>query len=215
MRKLMWFTLGFGAACIFGAYFYVPWLLCVAVVAFVLSIGCLIGMRWLRCLRIGVALLLGAAIGLGWFTAFDRLYLASARNADGQSMTASIPVGDFSFETGSGSGFDGTVILGKRTYRVRAYLDTVEVLSPGDSVSGTFSFRMTKGDTDQNSYPGKGIYLLAYQDGDCQMESGEPSFFDYPAIWRLKLKQITRKKKKEEPPGEAGGSAYAGIALVY
>ena len=203
MRKLMWFTLGFGAACIFGAYFYVHWLLHVAIVSLVLAFACLVGMRWLRGLRIGVALLLGVAMGLGWFSGYDRIHLSSARNADAQSLNVVIHVSDYSYETGYGCGFDGTVGLGDRTYRVRAYLDTFETLSPGDSVTGTFFLRMTKDDIEPNQYPGKGIYLLAYQDDDVLIEEGEATYADYPAVWRQKLKQIITQAFPSDTAGFA------------
>ena len=205
MRKLMWFTLGFGAACTVGAYFYVSWLLWVAGGALLLAAMLWVATRWWRGFRIGVAILLGMAIGFGWFVCYNSAYLAPARYADGEKQSVTIQVDDYSYRTGYGCAFDGTVELLGRSYRVRAYLNTYETLSPGDFVAGTFYLCMSKSDTEPNQYPGKGIYLLVYQDSDILIETGESSVLDYPAVWRQKLKEIIN----EVFPADTAGFARA------
>jgi len=207
MRKLMWFTLGFGAACAFGAYFYVPWLLNGAVVFLVLAISLLIGMRFYRPLRIGAAIFLGAAVGLGWFSFYDGVYLHNARAIDGMTQTATIIATDYSYDTNYGCAFDGVLTLDGKTYSVRAYLNTKEELSPGDSVYGEFNYRLTtNGGAEEPTYhQGKGIFLIAYQEGETVAftDADHVSWRHYPAFWRQKLISIIENTLPEDATGFA------------
>ncbi len=206
MRKLMWFTMGFGAACAIGAYCYVPWLWCIAVAALVLTGLLIVGMRWFKPLRIGVAVLLGFSIGLGWFVGYDRIHISAARNADGEKLAVTIIARDFSYETNYGCAFVGEVTIDGTTYSVRTYLHTKDKLSPGDRVEGTFKFRLTAvGGLDEPTYhQGKGIFLLAYPDGDCVVtKGGGTQLTDYPAIWRNKLIGIIENAFPEDVSGFA------------
>ncbi len=193
MRKLMWFSIGFAIACAVGAYFYVPWLLFAAIGAALLAGLMFVAMRFAKVLRIGVAVLLGIAMGFGWFFAYDRIHLASARDVHEKTESVTISVKDYSYQTSYGCGFDGEVTLGNSTYRVRAYLNQMVELKPGDSVSGGFSFRLTTNGTDDSPtyHQGKGIFLIAYQKGDTEVISSERIHWtDYPAVWRQKIVTI-------------------------
>lgn len=206
MRRLMWFTIGFGCACAFGAYFYVPWLWIAAVAALVLCGLLLIGMRWFKPLRIGAAILLGVAIGFGWFTGYDRINLSSARAVDGEKMAVTVTVRDFSYETTYGCSFVGEVTIEDSVYRVRTYLHAKENLSPGDRIEGTFKLRLTTvGGLDEPTYhQGKGIFLIAYPEGECMVtEENGPQLADYPAIWRNKLIDIIEKAMPKDVSGFA------------
>lgn len=202
----MWFSIGFGAACVFGAYFYVPWLWIAAAISVLIAALLLIGMRWYRPLRVGAAVILGVAVGLSWFIGYDRVYLGAARSADEQTRSVIITVSDYSYETSYGCGFDGEIVFGVRTYQVRAYLDTKEQLQPGDRVQGAFSFRLTTlGAAQEPTYhQGKRIFLIAYQDGEYEItNTSETQLKDYPAIWRQKLIGIIDAAFPEDASGFA------------
>ena len=209
MRKLMCFTLGFGAACAFGAYFYVPWLLYGSLAMLALAIVLLIGMRFYQPLRIGGAIFLGIAVGLGWFWFYDGIYLQNARAIDGTTQTVTVVATDYSYDTSYGCAVDGEVNIRGRNYRVRTYLDTKEQLAPGDSVCGEFCFRLTThGGAEEPTYhQGKGIFLIAYQEGETvAVEIAEAvSWRVYPAIWRQKLTGIIENAF----PGDVSGFAKA------
>ena len=192
MRKLMWFAIGFGAACAFGAYFYVSWLLPAGLLFALMAALCIALTRWQRCFRIGTVICLGIAAGLCWFSVYDGVYLKDARAMDGTSGEITIQVLDYSYETDYGCAFDGKVLVGNHSYQTRVYLNDVVELSPGDQVTGNFRFRLTTngGEEDPLYHQGKGIFLLAYQkDDDATKLDGDAHWTDYPAIWRQNLKE--------------------------
>ena len=88
MRKLMWFTLGFGGACGLGAYALSGDMLWkVALCAFLLSVlTFFFGSGGI--LRRAGLVLLGFAVGLTWFSLFYRLTLQKAVDMDKQIAEA-------------------------------------------------------------------------------------------------------------------------------
>jgi len=192
MRKLVWFTLGFSAACFVCAYFYCPYFLWLALGALTLSTGCFVAMRWLRPLRIAAALLLGAAIGFTAFCVFDAAYLQNVRTKDGQTHELLIVASDYSWETAYGCSTEGITYIDNKPYSVRLFLNNTDGVAPGDLIHGTFRLRFTAdgGDDVAPQYRGKGIFLTAGQKGECRIYPGEYlSFYHYPAIWRAQLKE--------------------------
>ena len=183
MRKIMWFTIGFAAACAVGAYVLSGNLLMVLAMA-VLTCG---GGVWLLCRHYGwkpvpLVILLGLASGLVWYWIFDGGYLSPATELDGQTTYATLEVLDYGFETDYGMAADGNASWQGRTYRIRFYLDEPYALSPGDRVSGTFRFRITDEGLEESTYHrGNGIVLLAYQRGEVSLEYREMPWWAYPA----------------------------------
>ncbi len=202
----MWFALGFALACAMGAYFYGSWLvpggvLCalIAALAFVLT-------RWNRKFRVLCAVLLGFAIGLSWFAAFDSWKQAPARKTDEQTLRLRISITDYSWDTDYGTAADGKIILGGQHYKARVYLSKNETLAPGDSVWGDFYIRFTGvGNTREPTYHhGEGIFILAYQDGFCISERFyEPKFENSVARWRQELLDTIDRSFPEDTQGFA------------
>lgn len=195
MRKLLWLAVGFGGACIFGAYFYNSWLLLIAVAFLLLAALAFLLIRRSTGFRVITAVFLGVALGLSYFNIYDLTVLQNARAVNGKTETVTIDVADYSYRTQRGTAFDGKITLEGHTYGVRVYLNTDVDLAPGHRVWGAFRFEMTfwnEDDTLNNA--GKGIYLYAYQDGDClPMKNYRPGLLQQPAIWRNKLQNtITR-----------------------
>ena len=205
MRKLMWFTIGFAAACAFCAYFYVTWLLPLALLCLLLSTLCFVLQKRLLHIRIGTAICLGLGAGLLFFWAYNGVWLDSARQMDGKTEWISIEVCDYSEPTNRGCTFDGKVELDGKRYRVQVYLDHYEELSPGDRVRGAFLFRTTVG-TEQNNYSqiSKGYFLTAYQNGNCAPQKfWDVGWVHNPAIWRYELKSLLRKAFPADTEGFA------------
>ena len=188
MRKLMWFAVGFAAACAVGVYllfdfWYLP-----------LALSCLLcgcAMLFLRGkpVKITAAVLFGCAVAFSWLWCFDCLYLSPARSCDGEDTVLTVRVSDYSFPTDYGSAFDGYCELGTQTYAVRCYVDEELSVAPGAVVEGTFRLRYTAdgGKLEPTYHQSKGIFLLAYQKDIQNISQAQIRLRDYPAIWRQKL----------------------------
>ena len=110
MRKLVWFSLGFGAACCLCAYVITgsTRVILGAAVGFLTLFAAIAGRKFALFRRIA-AVLLGFAMGVGWFILYDGFYLNAAGTMDGKTANAVIRVSDYSYETAYGIGVDGTV----------------------------------------------------------------------------------------------------------
>ncbi len=192
MRKLLYFTLGFGTGCGLCAY-----LLPIETIFPVLSLSLAFGLGFLifsgknkTIARIAL-IALGCGAALCWYRQYDDLYLRHAAALDGKIQTASISVSDFSYETSYGIAFDGTITLNGKPYQVKAYLNDLEGVEPGELVTGDFRFRLTTPDGEEASpyHPGKGIFLLAYQRGDVTVSRTEETWLDAVSRLRLDIRQ--------------------------
>lgn len=190
MRKLMYFSLGFGAAC----GLCVPLgngkvLACTAVV--LAGVLFLLGRRYPGLHR-GTLLLLGCFVGAFWFSCYGSAYLQAAVSLEGVTRPAEIRTRDYSYETGYGRAVDGVIRLRGKDYSVKAYLDSGEALTPGQKLSGAFLFRVTApdGKEERTYHAGKGIFLLAYQRADIAVSKETRDWRDYPAVLRQKIKSV-------------------------
>ena len=192
MRKLVWFSLGFGAACCLCAYVITgSTRVILAVAGGVLTLLTAIAGRKFALFRRVAAIFLGIAAGMGWFTLYDGFYLSAAGTMDGKTADAVIRVSDYSYETAYGIGVDGTVQLEGKSYRLRAYLDLGETLEPGDTVSGQFRFRATTPKESRTYHAGNGIFLLAYQVDEVSVSPHtDASWRDIPARLRHRIQAI-------------------------
>ena len=187
MRKLMWFTIGFTAACAAGVYLLSGFWL------WLIGLFCLIGCVATFCLhtkhaRITAVILLGCVLGFTWLLGYDSLYLSTARGYDGENATVTITASDYSYASSYGQAFDGRTELDGKTYQVRVYLNEDRSIAPGDMVEGTFRLRYTAGGEKEPTYhQGKGIFLIATQKEEATVTVGEPHFWDYPAVWRHRI----------------------------
>jgi len=194
MRKLMWFTIGFGTCCGLCAYGLPKgWML--PGFFFLLAL-CLLFLlftdKW-KILRAVSIFFLGCAMGLGWFHLFSQTYMSHAVFLDGKERLTEITVTDYSYETDYGIGVDGVTELAGKPFQIRAYLDEKTPLVPGDVIRGNFRFRVTTDDGEKEAtyHPGKGIFLLAYQRGKATVSSGEESpNWSIAARLRKNIKEI-------------------------
>lgn len=186
MRWLMWFTIGFTVACAAGVYLQTG-LLPVFFIAIAIPLFFLRS-RTARCAAIA---LVGLIVGTAWLYGYDALYLNAARAYDGQTVSVTAVVADYSFDTQFGIAADADVELDGKQFRVRMYMSGEESLSPGDTVTGDLRFRLTTSDSIQGStyHQGDGIFLLTYAYNDLEIQRTEsvPVKY-YPAVLR---KQIT------------------------
>lgn len=190
MRRLLWFAVGFCAACAAGAYFLSALHALLGGCIFLLAVPMLMlfrkrGKHW----KTRALVCFGCAMGLFWYALYGWAYLGPARRVDGVAAEVTIEVSDYSYETTYGVGADGWVILEGRPYRVRAYCNSVDVLAPGDILQGTFRFRLTaSGGREAPTYhQGKGIFLIAYPVGQTMCT------FTESAPWRYAAADLRQK----------------------
>ena len=187
MRKLLWFTIGFGAATFLAASIYGGWILLMAAIVLLLS-GVLFALRnkfpWLKRASL---IALGFAVGLCWFGLYDTIFVTVPRVADGQIGTVQIEASDYSRETDYGISVEGYVQLAGRSYKVKAFLNDRMQIQPGDQIAGTFRLRLTT-QNDFSNYSAEGIFLLAYPVLDATVTQAQSvSWRYYPVIWRQQL----------------------------
>ncbi len=189
MRKLMWFTIGFAAACVLGAYCAVGiWL---AAVFAILGIPLFFLNK--RALTISGIICLGLCIGIVWCNGYQGFYIQSASRYDGDTVCATVTVTDYSYETDYGAAVDGEILLDGKTFRLRVYLTGEKSLSPADTLTGDFRLRLTTPNSKQGSthHQGEGIFLLAYADEEVSIEkSTQVPLRLYPAVLRQNIIRI-------------------------
>lgn len=192
MRKLLWFSLGFGISCAVGAYCFTPWLWVYAAMALLFCVGFTFVRHDWTFWKPVVAMSLGACLGLVWFSAYRHFYLKSALEIDGDVMSVTGEVTDYSWATSYGSAVDARIMLKDRRYRVQLYLKEDVNLKPGDTVDGAFRFRMTHEGLEGNTYHrGNGIFLLGYAQSECTyVKSDQTPIRYFSAVWR---KDITTR----------------------
>ena len=172
MRKLMWFTMGFGAACALCAYFWLTdglWIGALVMAAMFTGAALLSRkIRWVRCIA---AVCLGCAAAFLWFQFYATFYLAPAADLDGKIADTTSYCTDYSYETDYGSAVEGILRLEGRPYRAKFYVNDQVQMEPGDVLTGPFEFRVTTpdGSDEPTTHQGKGIFLLAYQEEDAEL----------------------------------------------
>lgn len=163
VRKLVWFSLGFGSAAAICAYLLTGvWVLllaglCVtALIPFFLLKG--------KYKTIAILILAGAVTGLlyGWL--YDGIVLQPVKQYDGETLYVRVTASDYSFDTGYGKGVDGTIRLNGRKTKIRLFYQSEEDAVPGDVLSAAVQFRYTpRGGLQKSTYhKGEGVFLLAY-----------------------------------------------------
>ena len=169
MRKLMWFTIGFGAVCAVCAYFGLY--LWFAVLMTVLAIGTMVVAKWCRPFQVVALSLLGAVVALAWLFCYQRIYYQTIMDMDGQTEFISVRATDYSYETDYGSAVEAQAAIDGRKYNVLVYLNEPVTLIPGDWVEGRFRLRCTLGVSEPATYHrGNGITILCYPKSDILIE---------------------------------------------
>lgn len=192
MRKLMWFALGCCGACAVATYCNQIISLPVTAILFTLAIVMVVAAYWFRWIRIPAVLLLSFAIGLGWYHAYDAVYLSDARELHGESRELTVELTDFSYATSRGSAATGYVTVNKKPYQVLVYFDEAVTHSPGTKITGYFRFTYTAGVGEQEAmyYRSEGIFLLASLKSESGVKTPEnTAFYYYPALWRKAISE--------------------------
>ena len=194
MRKLMWFTLGFGTACAVCAYgWFCEGLAVPAAIFAILFLGLLLLSKNSGLLKAAAIICLGVGMGLGWFQFYADRYLASPTELDGTVCEVSADCTDYGYSTDYGTAVEGVLELEGAPYRAKFYLNQNVEAEPGDRLSGKFEFRVTTQDHEEGAtyHQGKGILLLAYQEEDAVLEKfADIPLWTYPAILRRSISNL-------------------------
>lgn len=188
MRWLMWFTIGFAAACGLGVYLVLGgWLLLLAVLC-AIAFGVLLSVHTTLAKRVATVVL-GCVIGFLWLWCFDLLYLLPVRQMDGRAVELDIAVTEYSRPSEYGITAEGRVDINGKTYPVQFYVNEDISLAPGDRVTGGFNLRYTGGGSEDPTYHrGEGIFLLCYPKGENKIVTQTEAKVRYlPALWRQKI----------------------------
>ena len=194
MRKLMWFTIGFGASC--GLFAYgrdSRWLLPAAILAVLLPVAVILLTGRKSFAGPALAALVGSLLGLGWFGAYFLSHLQPVQTMDAEQFLLSVTAADYGYDTGYGTSVDGIVTVDAKRYQIRLYLSEEAEIRPGDRLDGTFRLAVTMPDEGEDStwFQGKGIFLLGYQRGEIAVAAGEKiPVWCFPAVLRQKIQGI-------------------------
>ena len=191
MRRLMYLTIGFGAASLFCVYGWrTSGLLLPILLLAVLWIGMtFLGRKWKTGKAIAL-MILGVSLGLGWFQAYCGTYLSKAQALDGQIAEVTARCTDYSYYTDYGTSVDGILYLDGRSYRAKFYVSGEIAMEPGDVLSGAFRFQLTTPESEfaSASHQGKGIFLKAWQEEDAELKKlAEKPIWAYPAVLRHQI----------------------------
>ena len=207
MRKLMWFTMGFGVSCALGAWLAPGlWSLVLGAV-FLLLYGTLSVLRHRHmALAVGALAALGMAVGILWFCVYDGILLQPARLVDGATRTVELQVRDYPTPTDYGVSVDGRITLEGRNYKCRLYLTEPEELpEPGDRLTVSARLRLTTdgGIHEPTWHRTNGIFLLAYAREDAAITKGEPGLSCLPARIRRSIRTLIHELFPEDTRGFA------------
>ena len=191
MRKLMWFTVGFAAACAVCAYLFAGNLMYViAGLSFIGGILLLVGEPLFSKQKIVAMLLMGYAAGAFWYQYCLDTTIGQAEMLDGSTVNVTFVAADYSYDVEFGTAVEGTVEVEEHTYKVRLYLNHSVDIVPGDRITANFDFDVCtpQWDGDRAYFSAEGIRFLLYGTDEIEVCSDEQTSFRYlPAIWRKKI----------------------------
>ena len=201
MRKLMWFTIGYAAACGVGTYLLRGrGLLFLALICGALAVAGWLFRRYDGVKRAAV-LALGCAVGFLCFVGYEYVVLRPAAIMDGETTEVTIRVTEYSWESDYGIAADGVLEQEGRPCKVRFYLNEERELKPGDVIRLRAQLRLTDegGDREPTFHRTSGILLLAYPRGDAELLPPEGrKLSDLPALWSHRLKEIIENTFPED-----------------
>ena len=197
MRKLIWFTLGFGAACGVSSYLSVPAFLMLPLLVLMIISLYFREQPVIKRIRL---LFLGFWLGLFWFIQFQTHYLKPVYELDGLTQVTDIRCSDYGEKTDYGIRAKGSTAIQGKVYPIMVYLDDDIVPEPGMVLSGPFRFRVTApgGQKESTYFQGEGIFLLADQNGEITLSNTERTLMDVPAMLRQHFLILLEKSLPEK-----------------
>ena len=204
MRILMWFSVGFAAACAAAVYLLKPTLLLIAACACLVCMIVLFLCKRKTCKIIALTLL-GCAIAFAWTWGYFQILLRPIMALDGTKLDSEIVVSEHSYETDYGMAADGKIIYEGKKYKVRIYLNEEKPLVPGDKIQGEFSMRYTAyGAQEKTTYhQGEGLFLLASAKEYKLTRTNQENAGSFPVRLRWQTLQLLDRMFPEDTAGFA------------
>ncbi len=167
MRKLMLITIGLVASLVLSVYIMqLNYCIFLIHVCIVLLLVLFLFRKAVSFWRIASVILIGCILGVSLITGFDFVYLAPAREIDGENIDASVTVTDYSYTIDKNNLVEGKININGEQYTVLIYYNEDIDFSPGDQIYGNFRMRFTGigGNQESTYHQGNGIFLLAFAD---------------------------------------------------
>ena len=194
MRKLMWFTIGFGAACAYCAYTWTCGGLILPAICFAgIFIALLLAGKNMEKLYLAAAVSLGVALGCLWFQGYHNILISPVEQLDGTTTDVTLYCTDYGRETDYGMSVEGYLYVDGKPCRARFYINAQVEMEPGDILAGEFRLRTTTNpDKSHTNYlQGKGTFLLGYQKEEAQLvRATECPFWAYPSVLRHNVTEL-------------------------
>lgn len=208
MRKLMWFTIGFAAACGLGTYLGLGKLAWLGALA---AAGTIVLWKRSKNVRRAALACLGLAVGLGWFWCFDRQYTAPLRDLDGKTVELEFVTTGYSWETDYGSAADCYLDLEGNRYKVRLYLDDAGEIGPWTIIRTPAKLRLTTdgGAGEPTFHRSQGILALCYQRDKAEFSVGDKTAQGVLVTLVADLRRGLIRTIEESFPGNTAAFARA------
>lgn len=203
IRRLCWFTLGFGAAlaCIVLLCWDQAGLLTAA--GWALAIPALALSRRHCSIRRLSALLLGFGAGAGMLLCLQKISYDPLLSLDGTLQEAEILCGKDSTPGRYSHSAEGTVTIDGKTRGVRVYLPEGATARAGDRITGTFRWSVTLpgGSKASGGSSGRGVFLTASPKGETTLTPGTQSLWTLPqTLARAARQAISRCFPEDAAP---------------
>lgn len=197
MRKLMWLTVGFAAACLLAIeQLWDSGMMIALSVALLIAVLSAIAGRYWKTARYLLAVSFGAAIAFAYLLAYQNIYILPLSKVDGQTQHLRMTVLTYTEPSRYSNMVDASVELEGKQYKARVYLNNEEIYAePGDWLESDFRIRVTSlgGLKESVYYQGNGILLIASQKGEYILEKAQGiSLRTLPAIMAHKIRENIR-----------------------
>lgn len=194
MRRLMWFTIGFGAACILLASLTldIPLWIPGAVFGCAALIVGRTGSKWRRAVPVAL-ILLGVACGCMRFYWMVFRQLKPLEGLNGETFSLTVTAEGYSREGAYSETVNGSLLWEGRRYSTQIYLLEGVHLSPGDTLEAEFRLRVTAPESERASayYQGKGMFLVMSQKSDGNITPASVNTLRYfPARLAHKIEEL-------------------------
>lgn len=192
MRKLLWFSMGFAAACgVCANFLWNSKQILLFSVFLIFAIGILLFAKNHRILKIVSAVSLGVSLGFAWFFLYNSMYLRHIEPLDRTTVPLSITASDYSKQSTYSYSVSGTTVIDGKRYPVILYLKGEPEIRPGDILNSEYRLRVTTpaGNNPSPYCQGNCIFLTATQKGELEITRPEkvPTHL-LPAVFAREIK---------------------------